>query len=174
MWVTYEVDTGPIFLQERVPILPEDNAGTLTAKLADRGGALLVESLEKLRHGEALKISQPETGVTFAPPITPEMRLIRWDENAPQIAGWIRGLDPKPGAYTLWQGQRLRLFGARVEKPTGRAAAPGTALGLVQGRLEVACGQGTVSMQELQLAGHKRLAAEAFLRGQSLLGEVLG
>jgi methionyl-tRNA formyltransferase len=174
MWVTYEVDTGPIFLQERVPIGPEDNAGTLAAKLAARGGALLVQALEQLRRGEGKKIPQPETGVTYAPPLTPEMRLVHWEQNASEVANWIRGLDPKPGAYTLWQGRRLRLFGARVAKPTGRAAAPGTALGLVQGRLEVACGQGTVSLKELQLAGHKHMAADAFLRGQPLLGQVLG
>ncbi|MFW6113268.1 MAG: methionyl-tRNA formyltransferase [Thermodesulfobacteriota bacterium] len=174
MWVTYEVDTGPIFLQEGVPIDPEDNAGTLAAKLSERGAALLVQALEQLRRGEGQKIPQPETGVTYAPPLTPEMRLIRWDQDAAQVANWIRGLDPRPGAYTLWQGQRLRLFGARVEKPGNRAAAPGTALGLVQGRLELACGQGTVGIKELQLAGHKRMPAEAFLRGQPLLGQVLG
>ena len=174
MWVTYEVDTGPIFLQERVPILPEDNAGTLTTKLAERGGALLVKALEQLRRGEGLKIAQPETGVTYAPPITPEMRLINWKQTASGVAGWIRGLDPKPGAYTFWKGKRLRLFGARLEKPSGPTPAPGTALGLVQDRLEVACGQGTVSLKELQLAGHKRLAAEAFVRGQPLVGQVLG
>ena len=174
MWVTYEVDTGPILLQERVPIDPEDNAGTLSAKLAERGGTLLVKALEKLRRGEGQKIPQPETGVTYAPPITPEMRLIHWEQSAPEVANWIRGLDPRPGAYTLWKGQRLGLFGGRVEQPDDRAAAPGTALDLAQGRVEVACGQGTVSVKELQLAGHKRMPAEAFLRGQPLLGQVLG
>lgn len=174
MWVTYEVDTGPLFLQKRVPILPEDNAGTLAAKLAEEGGALLVEALDKLRRGEGIKLTQPETGVTYAPPISAAMRLIRWDRPAPEVAGWIRGLDPKPGAYTLWQGKRLRLFGARVEKPEGKASTPGKVLGLVEGRLEVACGQGTVSLKELQQAGHKRLSADAFLRGQNLFGQVLG
>jgi len=174
MWVTYEVDTGPLFLQKRVPIEPSDNAGTLAAKLAEEGGALLVEALDKLRRGEAVKIPQPDSGVTYAPPITPEMRLIDWEQPAPEVAGWIRGLDPRPGAYTLWQGKRLRLFGARVEKAEGRVAAPGTVLGVIGGRLEVACGQGTVSLKELQQAGHKRLAAEAFLRGQNLFGQVLG
>jgi methionyl-tRNA formyltransferase len=174
MWVTYEVDTGPLFLQKRVPIGPDDNAGTLAARLAEAGGALLVEALAKLRRGEGLKITQPDTGITYAPPISTEMRLIQWEQPAPEVAGWIRGLDPKPGAYTVWQGKRLRLFGARVEKAAGRVAAPGTALGLTDGRLTVACGQGTVSLKELQQAGHKRLTAEAFLRGQQLLGQVLG
>jgi methionyl-tRNA formyltransferase len=174
MWVTYEVDTGPILLQKKVPILPEDNAGTLAAKLAEDGGTLLVEAMERLRRGEHLKFGQPDTGITYAPPIRAEMRLIHWEQAAPEVAGWIRGLDPRPGAYTVLQGKRLRLYGGRVEKPAGRLAAPGTALGLVAGRLEVACGQGSVSLQELQQAGHKRLPVEAFLRGHQLLGQVLG
>lgn len=174
MWVTYEVDTGPIFLQERVPILPEDNAGTLSAKLAERGAALLLEALDRLRRGEALKIPQPAEGVTLAPPIRPEMRVIHWEKPASEVAGWIRGLDPTPGAYTWWRGERLKLFGARVEETAGRRDTPGTALRLKEGRLEVACGEGSVSLKELQLAGHRRLPAEAFLRGQPLLGQVLG
>lgn len=174
MWVTYEVDTGPLFLQERVPIAPEDNAGSLAEKLAERGGALLAEALELLRRGEGRKIPQPDSGVTYAPPITPEMRRIHWEQPAREVFGWIRGLDPKPGAYTLFQEKRLRLFGARLEKAAGRLAAPGTVLGLSQGRLEVACGEGSLSLGELQAAGHKRLSAEAFVHGQNLLGQVLG
>jgi methionyl-tRNA formyltransferase len=174
MWMVYEVDAGPLFLQKPVPITPEDNAGTLAAKLSEEGGALLVEALDKLRRGEGVKISQPETGITYAPPITAEMRLIHWEQPAAEVAGWIRGLDPKPGAYTMWQGKRLSLFGARVEETSGRAAAPGTVLDVEAGRLTVACGQGTVSLRELQKAGHKRLAVEEFLRGQNLFGQVLG
>jgi methionyl-tRNA formyltransferase len=174
MWMAYELDTGPIFLQKPLPIGPEDNAGTLADQLAAEGGALLVEALDRLRRGEPLKIHQPETGITYAPPLTPEMRLIHWEQAAPLVAGWIRGLDPRPTAYTMWQGTRLRLFGARVEEAGGSQAAPGTALGLAAGRLLVACGEGAVSLKELQLAGHKRLPAEVFLRGHHLLGQVLG
>ena len=174
MWMAYELDTGPIFLQKPMPIGPEDNAGTLAAKLAEEGGALLVEALERLRRGEPLKIDQPETGITFAPPLSPGMRLVHWEKSAVEVAGWIKGLDPRPSAYTMWHDQRLRLFGARVEQPAGRNGAPGTVLGVAEGRLLVACGQGTVSLKELQLAGHKRLPAEAFLRGHNLIGQVLG
>jgi methionyl-tRNA formyltransferase len=174
MWMASEVDSGPIFLQKPVSIGPEDNAGTLSAKLAKEGGALLVEALEMLRRSEGVKIPQPDTGVTYAPPISAEMRLIRWEQPAAEVAGWIRGLDPKPGAYTMWQGKRLGLFGARVEKATGSVAVPGTVVGMTDGRLEVACGQGTVSLRELQQAGRKQMSAEEFLRGQNLFGQVLG
>jgi methionyl-tRNA formyltransferase len=174
MWMAFEVDAGPLFLQKRVPIASEENAGSLATKLSEEGGALLVEALEKLRRGEGVKITQPETGITYAPPITAEMRLIHWEQPAAEVAGWIRGLDPKPGAYTMWRGKRLGLFGARREKAQGHVAAPGTVLGMIDGRLEIACGQGTMSLGELQQAGHKRLAVEEFLRGQNLSGQVLG
>jgi len=173
-WVKYEVDTGEIFLQERLPILAEDNAGSLAQKLAVRGAALLVQALEMLRRGEAVRDTQDEAGVTYAPLITPEMRLIDWKLPAPEVANWLRGLDPKPGAYTLRQGTVLKLFGARVKKDSGCLAAPGTALRLTPQGLEIACGAGSVTVQELQLAGHKRLPAPEFLRGQPLLKQVLG
>ncbi len=173
-WVKYEVDTGEVFLQERLPILDEDNAGSLTAKLADRGAVLLVQSLEMLRRGEAIRQVQDESGVTFAPRLTPEMRRINWELPANETANWIRGLDPRPGAYTLSQGQVLKLFGARVKKPAGHPAAAGTVLGLTSQGLEIACSAGSVTIAELQLAGHKRLAAAEFLRGRPLSKQVLG
>lgn len=173
-WVRYEVDSGPIFLQERLPIWPEDNAGTLAVKLASRGAALLVQSLEMLRQGKAIRQMQPAAGVTLAPPISKEMRRVRWELPAREVAGWIRGLDPRPGAHTRWQGKMLKLFGARLKNPEGRAATPGTVLELDPLGLEIACGQGTITVKELQLAGQKRLPADAFLRGHPLQDQILG
>jgi methionyl-tRNA formyltransferase len=173
-WVKYEVDTGEIFLQERLPILAADNAGSLAQKLSARGAALLVQALEMLRLGEAVRETQDEARVTYAPLITAEMRLINWELPAADAANWIRGLDPRPGAHTLRQGTVLKLYGARVKKSGGRVAAPGAVLRLTPQGLEIACGQGSVTVQELQLAGHKRLAAPEFLRGQALLKQVLG
>ena len=172
-WVKYEVDTGEVFLQERAPILEEDNAGSLSEKLADRGAVLLVKALEMLRRGEAVRLVQDEGGVTFAPLISPEMRRLNWELPAPGVAGWIRGLDPRPGAYTLWRGKLLRLFGARVKRSQGQVAPPGAAVRLHPQGLEIACGQGSVVVQELQSAGHKRLPAAEFIRGHALLKEIL-
>lgn len=173
MWVTYEVDTGPIFLQERVPIGPEDNAGTLYVKLAERGGALMVKALELLRQGKGLKLTQPGEGVSFAPPITPEMRHIDFGTAARDVAGLIRGLDPRPGAFALIDGRRLQLFGAQVRRSEGRRGTPGAVLKLTPQGLEIACGRGSVAVKELQLEGHKRLPAADFLRGHPLTGQVL-
>jgi methionyl-tRNA formyltransferase len=174
MSMAYELDSGPIYLQERVPILPEDNAGTLAGKLAERGAVLLVKTLELLRRGEAVRRAQPQEGVTLAPPITPEMRHLNWTLPAGEVAGWIRGLDPAPGAYTLYRSQVLKLFGARVRREQGNPGSPGTVLGLIFQGLEIACGQGSITVKELQLAGHKRLEAAKFLRGRPLISEILG
>jgi methionyl-tRNA formyltransferase len=172
-WVQYEVDSGPIFLQERVPINEEDNAGTLYRKLSERGAVLLVQALDRLRRGEAVKQPQPQEGITYAPPITPEMRRLDWQLPAPEVWGWIRGLDPRPGAYTRWQGRGLKLFGARVKKSRGHLAPPGTVLRVTPQGPEIACGEGSITVRELQLAGHKRLPAPEFLRGHPLIKQVL-
>jgi methionyl-tRNA formyltransferase len=173
MWVTYEVDAGPVFLQDKVPIREKDNAGTLAARLAQRGAELLVEALKLLRQGKAIRKPQPEEGVTYAPPITPEMRRLNWKLPAVEVHGWIRGLDPNPGAYTHLKGQRLKLFGARLRTSGGQSAAPGAVLSLQHDGLEIACGRGSITVKELQLAGHKRLPVAEFQRGHPIIGEIL-
>jgi methionyl-tRNA formyltransferase len=172
-WLRHEVDSGPIFLQERAPIAGEDNYGTLYDRLAERGAALLVQSLDLLRRGEAVKQPQDVSAVTLAPPLSREMRRLHWELSATEAAGWIRGLDPRPGAFTLWQGRVLKLFGARVKKSEGGLGIPGAVLRLTPQGLEIACGQGSITVEALQLAGHKRLVAAEFLRGQSLVGQIL-
>ena len=172
-WLRHEVDSGPIFLQERAPIGAADNFGILYDRLAERGAALLVQCLEMLRQGDGVKQEQDVAAVTLAPPITREMRRLHWELSAPEAAGWIRGLDPRPGAYSLWKGRVLRLFGARVKKSEGRLGDPGAVLRLTPQGLEIACGQGSVTVEALQLAGHKRLLAADFLRGQPLIGQRL-
>ncbi len=83
-------------------------------------------------------------------------------------------LDPAPGAHTLWKDQILKLFGARVKKAGGSLAPPGTVLRLTPQGLEVACGQGSLTVKEMQLADHRRLSVREFLRGHQLLKQVLG
>jgi len=172
-WMAAELDGGAIFLQERTPILEEDNYGALYRKLAERGAALLMQALEKLRQGEVIREPQPEEDATWAPPISREMRRLDWQLPAREVAGWIRGLDPAPGAYARWKDQVLKLFGARVRTAEDHPVAPGTVMGVVEQGLEIACGRGSILVQEVQLAGHRRLRVPEFLRGNNLLQQVL-
>jgi methionyl-tRNA formyltransferase len=151
----------------------EDNAYSLTKKLAERGAILLVRALDLLREGKALRQPQPEAGASLAPPISREMRHLDWQLPASEVAGWIRALDPAPGAYTLWKGQVLKLFKAKVKKTAGSFAPPGAVNRLTPHGLEIACGQGSITVQEVQLAGHRRMTAAEFLRGHPLMKQVL-
>jgi methionyl-tRNA formyltransferase len=102
------------------------------------------------------------------------MRRLNWRQAAPEVSGWIRGLDPTPGAYTTFQGKRLKLFGARVRTEDGALGPPGAVLALHPEGVEIACGQGSITVKELQLAGHKRLTAAEFWHGCPMSKEVLG
>jgi methionyl-tRNA formyltransferase len=174
MWMEYELDSGPIFLQDKVTIQEDDDAGTLSVKLAEGGASLLVEALELLRQGKAVRKAQPEEGISYAPPISPQMRRLNWQQAAPDVSGWIRGLSPKPGAFTTFKGERLKLFGARVRTERGSLGPPGAVLGLCSEGVEIACGQGSIIVKELQLAGSKRHPAADFWRGHPMDKEVLG
>ncbi len=144
-------------------------------RLAERGAALLVQALERLRRGEAVKEPQPQEGVTYAPPISREMRRLHWELPAREVAGWIRGLDPgSRGLCPCGRDEVLKLFGARVKKSARGAAAPGTVLRLSPQGLEIACGQGSVTVAGLQLAGHKRLAARRISAGPTSARAGLG
>ena len=113
-WMENELDPGPIFLQERVPINEEDNAGALSLPLADTAPRCWSRPWNGCA-GEKSSEPQPQAGITCAPPITREMRRLKWQQPAREVAGWIRGLDPS-GAYAFWQEKVLKLFGARVKK----------------------------------------------------------
>jgi methionyl-tRNA formyltransferase len=91
--------------------------------------------------------------------------LIDWNRPAPAIHNQVRGLDPWPGAYTVLDGEMLKLARTRPEPGSG---APGTVLEASPQGVRIACGEGTLLVRELQLPGKKRLPAADFLRGRPL------
>ena len=161
------MDTGDILLQREVPIGPKDTAGTLHDRLAEEGAKLLVETLHLLKKGTVVPRAQDDSQASLAPMLVKEDGEIDWNEEAKKICCRIRGLDPWPGGFTLWQGKRLRLFGCQP-LAKARQAKPGTVIAVNEGGLEVASGKGAVLIKTLQLEGRRSLPVEAFLRGYSL------
>jgi methionyl-tRNA formyltransferase len=161
------LDTGAILLPGAIPIAAADTAATLAAKLAELGGRLLVEALDKLQRG-ALK-PQPQEGrlVTLAPPLTKEQGRIDWFEPALAISCLIRGLDPWPTAYTFLNDKRLRLFKPEIVSRAD-TAEPGTILAANQDGLLIATGLESLLIREVQLEGAKRMAVGPFLQGRNL------
>lgn len=172
------MDTGDMLLQGSLPITDEDNTGTMFDKLAVLGGRLLVETLKGLQQGTIQPQKQNEAEATHAARILKEDEVIDWSRPAQIIFCQIRGLAPAPGAYTLWNDQRLKIWKSRVNsKETGKT--PGTVVEIGKDYLMVQTGEGCLEILELQPAGKKAMPAKAFCNGTGVetgvqFGEIHG
>ena len=165
------MDTGPIIEQVEVPIAPEEPAGDLMDRLARIGAPVLVDSVRRLVAGEQPR-PQPEEGVTYAPKVTAEDVGIDWRMPARRVADLARSADPAPGAHTRLRDTRLKVFRAPVRDASG---TPGTVVAIAPEGPVVACGEQAVALAEVQPAGKRRMAGDAFVRGyRPEVGEVLG
>ncbi len=162
------MDTGPMLLKRAIPIGEDETFGQLADRMSELGAKLLEEALEKLKKGELKEEAQPEGGITYAPPIKKEQYHINWNQSARRIHGTIRAFDPKPGAYTLFGEQRIRLYSPQVLNDEAPETKPGTVLEASAQGLKVACGNGVIGIRQVQWPGKKRLDIEAFLRGRRI------
>lgn len=169
------MDTGAILLQESVPIEPEDTAGSLSVRLAKVGGALLIETLRRLKAGTLSPRPQDHSLATLAPLLKKEDGLIDWKMEAAAIANRVRGMSPWPGAYTYTKADRWIIWRASaVDRPAG-AAAPGTIVEVKKDELVVATGGRLLCITEFQPANSRRMSVAQYLAGHALTsGLVLG
>ena len=168
------MDTGAILLQERTPITPDDTAGTLSAKLAEVGGKLLIETITKLEEDSLVPQQQDHARATMAPLLKKEDGLLDWKLTAEQLANRVRGLTPWPGAYTFAKGNRWTIWLASATGQSG-SAAPGTIQSTTKDAILVATGKGLLAVTELQPANSRRMTAAQYLAGHPLApGLVLG
>ena len=159
------MDTGPILHQIRDHLEPDVTGGDLSEHLAELGAQALVETLALLEQGRLKPVPQDDTGVTYAPKLTRENARIDWTKDAGSIGRLIRGLDPRPGAWTELDGAELKLYSARAVE--GQALA-GEVMD-TDGRLVIAAGGGgAVEVFEVQPAGKARMTADDWLRGARL------
>ncbi len=168
------MDTGPMLAQAEVPIHPDDTTATLTARLAGLGAQLLVETLPGWLAGELEPRPQDGSLATYAPRITKEDGLIDWSQPAAAIERAVRAFDAWPGAYTYWQGRRLKIVRAEALAGWCGEAAPGTVLEAAEGPA-VATGEGALLLRDLQVEGRCCVDCVSFMHGQrDFVGSVLG
>ena len=161
------MDTGPILHQIPDHIDPDITGGDLSEHLAELGAQALVETLAVLEQGKLKPVPQDHSRATLAPKLTREIARIDWSKDAGSIARLIRGLDPRPGAWTQLDDVELKLYSARVAVGQG---APGELL-TADGRLLIAAGiggGGAVEVFEVQPAGRARMPIDDWLRGARL------
>jgi methionyl-tRNA formyltransferase len=169
------MDTGDMLLSREVPIGPEDTGGSLHVRLAEVGASLVVETLARLADGSLTPRPQDHSRATYAPMIHQEDCRVKWQEDAERVSRRIRALDPWPGAFTLWEGKRLKLYTCRALPSGAVGALPGTVIASGPDGLDIAAGAGAVQIRILQLEGRRRLEAADFLKGYQLtVGTVLG
>jgi methionyl-tRNA formyltransferase len=150
------LDTGPMLLKRAVEI-EDKNAAQLTEILAKLGAVMMVEVLDDLPRYEP--IPQPDEGVTYASKISKGEARIDWSRPASQLVRHIQGLAPFPGAWFEFDGERIKLLAA-VEFDGG--GQPGQVL---DEKMTVACGQGSIQPMLVQRAGKGALSTEELLRG---------
>lgn len=162
------MDAGDIITQRATPIGPDENAEELYARLADLGGALLVETVEKLAAGTASRTPQDESKATLAPMLSRELSPMDWTRSAQALHDQVRGLVPWPMAVTQLDGVRCKVWSCAVcGEKTDRPA--GSVVQADKRGLKIACGGGSVlELKELQPDGKKRMPATAFLAGHPL------
>lgn len=163
------LDAGDLLGQRAVPIEPRETARQLSERLAPLGAVLLLEGLGQLAVGTAQFTPQDERLATSAPKLTKADGRIEWTAEAVAIDRLVRALTPWPGAYTTWQGKLLKVWQAAPDADgAARPGRPGEVLAVSSGDVVVATGQGTLRLQEIQLAGRRRMSAQEFLAGHAI------
>lgn len=143
------MDTGDILLSEEIPVHDRMNVGELHDILAELGAKVLKETLEKLNEGTLKRIPQDHSKATYAPMVDKETGRIDWNKPAIDIHNRIRGVTPWPGAYTFYEGKRMKLIQSYyTDRITD--AEPGTLLEVTKDYIEIAANPGTVMIYEIQ------------------------
>jgi methionyl-tRNA formyltransferase len=155
-------DTGPILLQQQERIRHSDDAGSLGARLAQLGGSLLVQTLDRLEAADLDERPQDEAAATIAPKLRAEEEWVDWSEAAVRVWLKVRALAPDPGARVRFRDRIVKVLSARVEEGTGE---PGTIVAVSKDGLVVAAGMGVVSLEEVLPEGKNRMSGAEFVRG---------
>lgn len=165
MYMVEKLDAGDMISQARLKIEEDDHVGTLFEKLSILGAELLQRTLPLIEREEVTPIPQRESEVTYAPNIRREDERIEWTKSGKAIYNQIRGLCPFPGAFTIYQGDVIKVWSSKWLEESIHGD-PGTVFSINHEGIGVIAGDGTgILLQEIQPAGKKRMRVADFLRG---------
>ena len=159
------LDTGDMLLVKLTPIDQDEDARSINVRMSLLGAEALIETLALLVADKLVPEKQNDAETCYAPLLKKETGEIGWGNKPDQIKNLVRGVTPWPGAYTRINGLFLKVFKVRTAEGCGQ---PGVVLAVGRDGIEVACADGSVIIEELQLEGKKRLPAREFLAGYAL------
>jgi len=171
------MDTGPIFLQRRVEIKPNETAELLSPRLAEIGAELVVRTLDEIEDEGLKPRPQPSDGANTTPLLRRNFAKVDWSMPARQLVNRLRGFTPWPGLYTKFRGGRLKIHGLdEIKPPPPGKEKPGTVVSAEPDGVVVRCGKGTAArITEVQREGRRRMPVDAFLIGERVtVGEAFG
>ncbi|PPA72102.1 methionyl-tRNA formyltransferase [Jeotgalibacillus proteolyticus] len=177
MYMAEKLDAGDIISQEKVEITDKDDVETLHSKLSETGAKLLSQTIPLLLDKTAVRIPQDHSKATFAWNIKREEERIDWEKSGEEIYNQIRGLNPWPVAYTIYNGKPLKVYKAeKIEKR--HDFPPGVIIEKTDQGPVISSGSGqSLLLTVLQPFGKKKMDASDFLRGAGSdmkIGEKVG
>ena len=175
-FIAPKVDTGAVICQDKLPIHPNDNYGTLSERMGILGSDLLVETINLIESGAASAIKQNDNQATLAPKITKDMTIIDWSRPARELHNLVRGLTPTPSATTIIKGKRIKIQETRVDNDdNGSNYLPGEITAIKKSIVSVQTGKGHLLIYRVQLEGKKTMDIGSFMNGFALnIGDRFG
>ena len=167
-FLQHEIDTGDLLFQETEVIHPKDTTGDLYERLMTKGANLVVKTTQAIVDQQIKPQAQKESlDLKIAPKLTRETGLVHWSKNAEEIYNLIRGMNPFPGAHTLFQGKNCKISSISPHAET----IPSLGIGVwdtdQKTYLRVGCADGYIEILEWQMEGKKKMKIEDFLSGYS-------
>ena len=167
-WPDGGIDTGPILLQKEVMIGEEDTTGSLYFNhLFPMGVSALMESVELVKADRAPRLPQDETQATYEPICDDKHSAIDWEKPGREVYNLVRGCDPQPGAYALYNGQRIHFYNPKF-KPAQHSDPPGTILRCDESGMAIAIVNGVMEIAKVRPAGGAKTAAQEFFANAGL------
>ena len=180
MAMTAGLDCGPVFTTAAIDIGDDETAGELHDRLAALGGKLLVEKLNDILNGTLSAVEQDEAQASYAGKINKQDARLDWSKDADTLARHVRAYDPVPGAFFFVADDVATSTDSSIRIKCWRGSAvphvlgaPGAVLESGRDGVVVACGDGGLRLEELQLPGKRRAPAREFLQQLDLNGRVL-
>ena len=171
-FLQHEIDTGNIIMQEKIAITPDDNAGIVHDKLMMLGADLVLKTVEQIESGNVASIPQPDGELKAAPKIFKETCLINFNAEAETVRNHVRGLAPYPAAWIELVDADGNSTNMKVYEVSKEITSPTHAVGTLvcDGKkvLKVAVTDGYIHLDQVQLAGKKRMPAADLMRGTDL------
>ncbi|MEQ9298841.1 MAG: methionyl-tRNA formyltransferase [Cyclobacteriaceae bacterium] len=166
-FLKHEIDTGNIIFQEKEDIREDDNVGSLYERLMHKGAELVFKTVKAVESGDYPQLPQiSDQPLRAAPKLFPESCEINWEQPADEIRNFVRGLSPYPGAWTMHEGKKFKIFEVAVnddssQQPIGKLVAK-------DDTILVSTAEGALKVLELQAEGKKRMRVQDYLRGNKL------